>query len=257
LHSAIVVAAQSWWQRQRLDRLGPGRRCRERHAGNEAGAGEQENTVRTSTSQGLAGSRVGMPATEAGPLLWQRTDTIGTELVVPAGETASNGTAVVSGSRPWATRWRAERDADWTVRELTVTCEGSGWRRELILSRDAHSAGDGHGWTCRTETVGDLDGPEPGFDGAAPDEMVVRLADSPVFLTWALRALRLRSAGEAVTATTARILTPSLAVVVGESRYQRIGDHRLRVSGGEPAASYDLDGSGVVTYQPGRLRIVR
>ncbi|NMO55317.1 putative glycolipid-binding domain-containing protein [Actinoplanes sp. TBRC 11911] len=182
----------------------------------------------------------------AEPRVWQRTDTVGTELVIPDGDNRVSGTAVVSGPKPYATRWQVWLSDDHAVRALEVVCEGHGWRRELRLSSDG----------CRTQATGDLDAPEPGL--ADPSRLagaVIRLAASPVFLSWAMRALQLES-GEK-TAPTALVLTPSLTVVVGESRYQRLGDHRLRVSGDEPAATYDLDGDGMVTYQPGRLRGVR
>nr|WP_296064055.1 putative glycolipid-binding domain-containing protein [uncultured Actinoplanes sp.] len=207
-------------------------------------------SLETTTSQ-ATGVRPGVARPGTSPLVWQRTDTIGTELVFPDGPRAMSGTAVVGGPKPYTTRWHAALGTDDAVRKLAVVCEGHGWRRELELTR-----GD-DGWECRTESAGELDGPEPGIadPGGLPD--VVRLPSSPVFLTWAMRALGVTAGGEAVTAPTARVLTPSLAVVVGESRYQRLGDHRLRVSGDEPAASYDLDAAGVVTYQPGRLRIVR
>jgi hypothetical protein len=157
----------------------------------------------------------------------------------------------VGGSRPFSTRWQAELSADWTVRELVVECAGHSWRRALTLSRDEAGV-----WMCRTENSGDLDGPAAGLDDPSALGPVVRLADSPIFLTWAMRALAPVEGGAAVNALTARILTPTLQVVVGESRYQRLGGQRLRVTG-EPAATYDLDAAGVVTYQPGRLRIAR
>jgi hypothetical protein len=190
----------------------------------------------------------GVRALVAGPLVWQRTDTVGTELVIPDGDQQASGTAVVFGPKPYATTWRVRLDDNYAVRDLAVTVEGHGWRRELQLTRQSD-------WTCRTQASGDLDAPEPGLEDLSRLGEVVRLAASPVFLSWAMRALHLEP-NTAVTAATARVLTPSLAVVVGESRYQRL-ENRLRVSGDEPAASYDLDAAGMVTYQPGRLRIVR
>ena len=208
-------------------------------------------SLETTTSP-ATGVRSGIArSSSAGPLIWQRTDTIGTELVIPDGATKMSGTAVVGGPKPYTTQWHAEVGAAGAVRKLDVVCAGLGWRRELHLTRDDQ------GWQCRTGSAGELDGPEPGIDDASGLPDVVRLASSPVFLTWAMRALGVDAGAPAVTAPTARVLTPSLAVVVGQSRYQRLGDHRLRVSGDEPAASYDLDAAGVVTYQPGRLRIVR
>jgi hypothetical protein len=37
--------------------------------------------------------------------------------------------------------------------------------------------------------------------------------------------------------------------------FHRVSAGRLRVTGDGPAATYDLDADGIVTYQPGRWRI--
>jgi hypothetical protein len=191
-----------------------------------------------------------------GPLVWQRTDTVGTELVLHhggAGWLTVTGSAVVAGALPHTIGWQADLDPSWAVRAVTVTSRGAGWSRTLWLSRDPVD-----GWSCRTEETGDLGETLPGvedpslLDGGA----VVRLADSPVFLTWALRRLRLTPATGPVCAATLRIRTPSLTVLPGVSAYQLIGDRRLRVSGDEPPARYDLDAAGIVIYQPGRFRLV-
>ena len=52
-----------------------------------------------------------------------------------------------------------ELDTTWAVRDLSVTCEGADWSRELRMTRDQ----DG-GWSCRTEESGDL-GARPAGDG--------------------------------------------------------------------------------------------
>ena len=62
---------------------------------------------------------------KGGALLWQRTDTVGTELVFPEGAVA-RGSAVVAGSLAYATRWHADLDEERAVRALTVTCDGAG-----------------------------------------------------------------------------------------------------------------------------------
>jgi hypothetical protein len=200
------------------------------------------------------------------PLIWQRTDTVGTELVVHsgAGHRSADGTAVVAGPLPHTTRFHAELDGGWAVRALTVTCAGGDWTRTLRLTREA----DG-GWACRTEETGDLGRSQAGNGHPAPpmpgiDEparlrgaTVVRMDHSPVFITWALRQLGLAPGDEPSTVPTVRILTPSLVVLPAVSTYQLIGDHRLRIGGHEPTALYDLDRQGIVTYQPARLRLVR
>jgi hypothetical protein len=211
-----------------------------------------------------------------GPLVWQRTGTIGTELVLRDGAAPGvvTGTAVVGGPLPYTSRWHADLDGDWRVRSLTITTEGSGWRRNLALSR----AGDT--WTCGAEETGSLSKPglsvggtlslpKPGLSVGGVDDTpagaassarldpaaVVLLADSPMFLTWAMRALRLEPASAPVTTPVIRVRMPWLTVLPGESTLHRVSDHRLRISGDGPAHNYDLDDEGIVTYHPGRLRI--
>jgi hypothetical protein len=191
-----------------------------------------------------------------GPLVWQRTDTVGTELVLHhggAGWLTATGSAVVAGALPHTIGWQAELESSWAVRGLTVTSRGAGWSRTLRLTRDG--AGD---WQCRTEETGDLGEPPPGIEDPARLDRaaIVRLPDSPVFLTWALRRLRLTPATGPVCAPGVRIRTPALSVLPGVSTYHLIGDRRLRVSGDEPPTRYDLDEAGIVTYQPGRFRLV-
>jgi hypothetical protein len=201
-----------------------------------------------------------------GPLVWQRTDTVGTELVVAAGgdSRSAEGTAVVGGPLAYTARFHADLDAGSGVRALHVTTSGDGWTRSLRLSRDA-----GGDWTCGTEETGDLHRslargghaapPLPGIDDPARlrSAAVVRLDYSPIFVTWALRRLGLASGDGPVTVPEIRVLTPSLLVVPTLSTYQLISAHRLRIGGREPAALYHLDQHGVVTYRPGRLRLAR
>jgi hypothetical protein len=191
-----------------------------------------------------------------GPLVWQRTDTVGTELVLHhggAGRLTAAGSAVVAGALPHTTGREAELEPSCAVRALTVTCRGAGWSRTLWLRRDVVE-----GWTCRTEETGDLDDMPPGIEDPArlDGTALVRLTDSPIFLTWALRRLRLTPDSGPVCAPTVRVRTPSLVVLPGTSTYHELSAQRLRVSGDEPSTRYDLDDAGVVTYQPGRFRLV-
>jgi hypothetical protein len=191
-----------------------------------------------------------------GPLLWQRTDTVGTELVFQSGTDPRTacGSAVVAGPLPHTTRWHAEANADSVVRALTVTCDGAGWSRTLRLARDTDGT-----WTCDGEATGDLQAPLPGLDepGRLHPAAIVRLSDSPMFVTWALRRLRLTPGDQPVAVPTVRVLTPSLVVLPGISTYQLVSERRLRISGDEPASGYDLDRAGIVTYQPARMRLAR
>jgi len=178
----------------------------------------------------------------AGPLIWQRTDTVGTELVFPDadGRTAA-GTAVIGGTGPHSVHWTVALDAASGVRALTVTCESSQFRRTLELTRED----DG---TLVFHTGDDAPARLEGVD-------VVRVTDSPMFLTWAVRRLGLTSAAGVLRATTARVLLPSLTVATGTTTYQLVSDQRLRIEGDEAGATFDLDPSGIVAYRPGRLRL--
>jgi hypothetical protein len=201
-----------------------------------------------STAQRTTGTR-----RETGALIWQRTGMIGTELVVGDGGDPPmvSGSAVIGGPLPYATRWHAELDGEWRVRALTVTAEGAGWQRRLALSR-----GD-DGWTAGSEASGEAAGPPPGIEDPTrlADVDVLLLSDSPIFLTWAVRHLGCTAEAGPVTVPTARVRLPWLTVVPAPSTFQRVGEHRLRVSGDGPVATYDLDADGIVTYQAGRLRI--
>jgi hypothetical protein len=189
-----------------------------------------------------------------GPLVWQRTGTVGTELVLRDGVAPGvvTGAIVVGGRQPFTSRWHADIDGAWRVRALTVTTEGSGWRRNLALSR----ADDGR-WSCGVEQSGQVAAPPAGIDDTArlDDDAVLLLTDSPIFLTWAARALKLEPDAAAATTPVIRVSMPWLTVVPGDLTFHRVSDHRLRVAGDGPATSYDLDAEGIVTYQAGRLRI--
>ncbi|MFI5891775.1 putative glycolipid-binding domain-containing protein [Actinoplanes sp. NPDC051513] len=218
------------------------------HPNPDTEAAEQMTTGIAATQRRVAEART------HGPLVWQRTGTVGTELVLRDGVAPGvvTGSIVVGGRQPYTSRWHADLDGNWRVRALTVTTEGSGWRRNLALSRTADGA-----WTCGVEESGTVDAPRAGIDDPSRLDRgaVLLLTDSPIFQTWALRALRL-SPGEAAATTPAiRVRMPWLTVVAGESAFHRVSDNKLRVSGDGPAVSYDLDAEGIVTYQPGRLRI--
>jgi hypothetical protein len=177
------------------------------------------------------------------PLIWQRTDTVGTELVFPdADGRSAAGTAVIGGTGPHSVHWLAALDDVSGVRALTVTCESSQSRRTLSMTRED----DG----TLVFRVGEDEEPVrlEGID-------VVRITDSPMFLTWSVRRLGLTPESGRVSATTARVLLPSLTVATGTSTYQLVSDRRLRVGGDEAATVFDLDEAGNVAYRPGRLRL--
>jgi hypothetical protein len=211
-------------------------------------AAEQMTTGMAATQRRVAAART------HGPLVWQRTGTVGTELVLRDGTAPGvvTGSVVVGGPQPYTARWHADVDGSWRVRALTLTTEGSGWRRNLALSR----TGEGS-WTCGAEASGAPGAPAAGIDDAArlDGRAVLLLADSPIFLTWAMRSLRLNAEPGPVRTPVIRVRMPWLTVVASESSFHRVSDTKLRVTGDGPAVAYDLDAEGIVTYQPGRLRI--
>jgi hypothetical protein len=211
-------------------------------------AAEQMTTGMATTQRRVAAAR------SHGPLVWQRTGTVGTELVLRDGTAPGvvTGAVVVGGAQPYTARWHADVDGSWRVRALTLTAEGSGWRRNLALSRT-----DAGSWTCGAEESGSVDAPAAGAEDPARlhGDAIVLLADSPIFLTWAMRTLRLSAESGPATAPVIRVRMPWLTVVPGESSFHRVSETKLRLAGDGPAVAYDLDAEGIVTYQPGRLRI--
>jgi hypothetical protein len=202
--------------------------------------------VMTETMTGRTAARATGGALGSGPLAWQRTDVVGTELVLAPGA----GAAVVHGALPYVLEWTA---GDPAVRELSVTARGGGWRRTLDLRRTVD------GWTCRADESGDAGLPAPGCAdaGAIDPDAVPRITDSPIFVTWAVRRLGLTVESGPVTVPSVRVLAPSLAVVAGTTTYHLVSPNRVRVTGDGPPATFELDPSGVVAYQAGRLRLAR
>ncbi|MFC3988453.1 putative glycolipid-binding domain-containing protein [Actinoplanes siamensis] len=194
--------------------------------------------------------RADLPVT---PLTWQRTDTVGTELVFPRGA-RPHGSAIVAGARAHALTWTAEISTASEVTSLHVTSQGDGWSRELRLGRA------GGGWTCRAEHAGDAgDLPFAGTEelDAIDPAALLRLGDSPIFVAWAIRRLGLTVTSGPVTVPVLRISTPALSVMPGTETYHLVSAQRLRVTGDRPAVTYELDAAGIVVSQPGRLRLAR
>ncbi|WP_080127807.1 MULTISPECIES: putative glycolipid-binding domain-containing protein [unclassified Actinoplanes] len=187
------------------------------------------------------------------PLTWQRTDTVGTELVFPRGS-RPHGSAIVAGARAYSLTWQAEVTSTSEVTSLHVTSQGDGWSRELWLDRGAS------GWTCRAEHAGDAgDLPSAGAEqrDALDPRAVLRLADSPIFVAWAVRGLGLTVKSGPVTVPAIRVQVPSLAVLPGTVTYHLVSPQRLRITGDWPASTFELDAAGMAVYQAGHLRLAR
>lgn len=181
-----------------------------------------------------------------GPVAWQRTSAVGTELVFP-GTAGAGGTAVVTGADPYTLDWRAGLDDDSAVTEFAASCKGAGGTRTLEMRRT------GDGWVTTAEGLGEA--------GQAPAELdpsaLILLAGSPIFLFWAVRHLGLTVGSGPVDVTVIRVAVPSLTISTGPITCHLVSANRLRVTGDGPAGTYELDDSGMVTYQPGQLRQVR
>jgi hypothetical protein len=194
--------------------------------------------------------RADLPVT---PMVWQRTDRVGTELVFPRGSRPS-GSAIVAGSRAYTLTWNAEIAPGSDVPSLHVRSQGDGWSRELRIHRAET------GWTCRAEHSGDAgDLPFAGTEqlDAIDPAAVLLLADSPIFIAWAVRKLGLTVKSGPVTVPVVRVQVPSLAVVPGSVTYHLVSPQRLRITGDRPAATFELDEAGMVVYQAGQLRLAR
>jgi hypothetical protein len=92
---------------------------------------------------------------------------------------------------------------------------------------------------------------------SADPAAVLRLADSPIFVSWAVRRLGLSVKAGPVTVPVVRVQVPSLAVVPGTVTYHLVSPQRLRITGDWPAATFELDAAGTVVYQAGHLRLAR
>src|SRR4051812_50058826 len=67
-----------------------------------------------------------------GPLLWQRTGTVGTELVLRDGTAPGvvTGSVVVGGSQPYTSRWHADLDGAWRGGGVPLPPQGGGGGRK-------------------------------------------------------------------------------------------------------------------------------
>ena len=176
---------------------------------------------------------IGTRAPEAvltGPVAWQRTGVVGTELVVPGHDHVS-GTVVVAGAEPYALDWRARLDDDARVVDLVVVRKGAGEIRTLEMSRA------GGTWVTR-----------PDLDADAS----VLVDGSPIFLTWAVRGLGAAPVRKPVI----RVAVPSLEISTTMVTLHLISESRLRVTGDGPAVTYELDRSGMVSARAGQFRRV-
>jgi hypothetical protein len=193
-------------------------------------------------------------------LFWLRTDVAGADhaLIDDAHGLYARGVAVAAAPVPYTCRYELVTDEGWTTARLDVTAEGAGWLRTARLERAAGR------WRVTTAEQGDLDralvaagrarAALPGTE--EPDRLAdaadVDLGGAPLFNTLPVRRLRLLDAppGTERDIEVARVLVPSLQVVVAEQNYAVV-DGGVRYLSRSFSAELSLDAHGYVIRYPG------
>ena len=196
-------------------------------------------------------------------VVWTKIDPPGTELAeVAVGPDSLEATGVAIGVAPVPYRldYRLDASDGLRTRRLEVQARGEGWRRSLVLARDA-----GGTWTIDAGSEGDVDLPAPGGDAAAlAGAEDVDLGLSP--LTNSMPVLRhgLLEGGER-DFLMAWVSVPDLAVHADPQRYTFVrataGGRRLvRFLGPEQdgfTADIAFDADGLVVDYPFIARRLR
>ena len=189
---------------------------------------------------------------------WAKIDPPGTELAeltLEPGSFRATGVAIGVVPAPYRLDYRLDASDGLRTRRLEVESRGEGWRRHLVLTRDAASV-----WTVETvvEGEGDVDLPAPGCDPAvlqgAED---VDLGLSPVTNSMPVLRCGLLEGGEH-DFVMAWISVPDLAVHRDPQRYTFVrataGGRRLvRFLGPEQdgfTADIAFDADGLVLDYP-------
>lgn len=189
-------------------------------------------------------------------LLWERTDTTGTDfaLVDDRRGLVARGVAAAATPIPHACRYELITDETWATARLEVACEGAGWLRTARLERAAGR------WRVTTAERGDLAAAlrAAGQGGAGlpgteeperlRDAIDVDLSASPLFNTLPIRRLGL---GAPRRITVAWVLVPSLEVIPAEQTYTPLPGGGVRFASDTFTADLTLDDDGFVTHYPG------
>jgi hypothetical protein len=192
-------------------------------------------------------------------LLWQRTDTTGSDLALFDDRRGlyARGIATANDPIPYVCRYELVTDETWATAHLDVSVEGAGWLRTLRLERAAGR------WRAVTAEQGDLNralanaGQAPmGLPGTEEPERLhdaidLDLAGAPLPNTLPIRRLALLDApaGTAHELTMAWVLMPSLEVLPSEQTYRVIDESTIRfeIEGFGTDLAVDKEGY-VVTY---------
>ncbi|MFD0740958.1 putative glycolipid-binding domain-containing protein [Phytohabitans flavus] len=194
-------------------------------------------------------------------LLWQRTDTTGTDLALFDDRRGliARGVATAIDPIPYLCRYELVTDETWATAHLDVTVEGAGWLRSLRLERAAGR------WRATTAEQGDLDrvliseGHAPaGLPGTdEPDRLHdaidIDLAGAPLPNTLPIRRLGLLDAPPGTThaLTMAWVLVPSLEVLPSAQTYRVVGESTIRFDLEGFGADLAVDKEGYVLTYPG------
>jgi hypothetical protein len=194
-------------------------------------------------------------------LMWERTDTAGTDLAVLDDRRGlyARGYATAVDPIPYVCRYELVTDEGWSTAHLDVAVEGAGWQRTLRLERAAGR------WRATTGEQGDLDralvnaghGPAglPGTEDpdGLHDAIDVDLGGAPLPNTLPIRRLGLLGAPPGTThrLTMAWVLVPSLIVLPSEQVYTVVDEQTVRFAIDNFRADLTVDKEGYVVTYPG------
>ncbi|MGN9913152.1 putative glycolipid-binding domain-containing protein [Phytohabitans sp. LJ34] len=194
-------------------------------------------------------------------LLWQRTDTTGTDLALVDDRRGlyARGIATAVDPIPYVCRYELVTDETWATAHLDVSVEGAGWLRTLRLERAVGR------WRATTAEQGDLDralasaghAPVglPGTEdpGRLHDATDVDLGGSPLPNTLPIRRLSLLTEPPGTThrLNMAWVLVPSLEVLPSEQTYRVVDESTVRFDIDGFGAELAVDKEGYVVKYPG------
>ncbi|MDQ7908461.1 putative glycolipid-binding domain-containing protein [Phytohabitans sp. ZYX-F-186] len=194
-------------------------------------------------------------------LLWERTDTTGTDLALLDDRRGLHARGVASAVDPipYLCRYELVTDETWATAHLDVSVEGGGWLRTLRLERAAGR------WRVTTAEQGDLDralanaGHAPaGLPGTEEpdrlhDAIDVDLAGAALPNTLPIRRLGLLGAppGTVHRLTMAWVLVPSLEVLPSDQTYRVVDEGTIRFDIDGFGADLSVDKEGYVLRYPG------
>ncbi len=185
-------------------------------------------------------------------LLWNRLDTVGTDLAFVDGGSRfinARGFTTTALPVPHVCRYELVTDAECATTRLHVSTEGAGWRREVRLDRSDS------GWRITTTQRGTFKGEPPGMaePGLLRDALDVDLEATVLTNSLPIRRLRLLGArpGTAHPLLVAFIRVPSLLVSPVRQIYTVVTDGMVRYTAGSFTADLSIDENGYVTHYPG------